>query len=540
MSKWGGCFLMAIGLAAQVPNPTQRTSPDPQNPMPVFRVTVVSRVAKAVNFHHRQGWTTMDLKPVMGPARSKGEVRVDSKTGATRVDARINKMPPPSSFGSEYLTYVLWAITPEGRPQNLGELLIDGDDDAKLQAATELQAFGLIVTAEPYYAVTQPSDMIIMEAVQGSGTTGTLSPIEVKYELQERGAYFAQLPPGDRVKITDRRNIPIDLMEARHAYNIARSFGAEQYAADTIAKARVELQNAEDYFRRKSGDKKKIQTLARNVTQTAEDARIISVRKQEAERLEAERRRKDAEVASAQAEAERSAREREAAQRQAEQSRIAAERAALEQARAEAEKAKSAADADGARRLAAEQAEAARRAGEQAEAARRQAAEALAERARLNAERLAAREALRKQLSLALETRETARGLIMNMPDVLFAFDKYDLTSDAKVRLAKVSGVIATQQKLKIEVEGHTDSIGSDEYNYRLSDNRANAVRSFLVSQGVPVETITSKGFGKSKPIADNSTNFGRSKNRRVELVVSGEAITPITDITITTTTTNR
>jgi outer membrane protein OmpA-like peptidoglycan-associated protein len=489
----------------------------------------------------------MDLKPVQGSSRAEGRVKVDSRTGATRVEANIDRMPHPSTFGEEYLTYVLWAITPEGRPQNLGELLLDGtdDDDAKLQAATELQAFGIIVTAEPYYAVTQPSDMVIMEAVVGRDTTGTISPIDVKYELLERGAYVSKLPAGDRIRITDRRDIPIDLLEARHAYNIAKSFGAEQYAAETMRKAKVDLENAESFHRSDSGDKKKIQTLARNVTQMSEDARIISVRKQEDERLEAERQARAAEVARAQADAERSAKEREqaelarqnaqrqaaqaeaerlAAQKQAEASRLAAEASRAAAERSAAEQARMATEAEAARRAAAEQ----------AEAAKRLAAEAEAERNRLNAERAAAREALRRQLSMALETRESARGLIMNMPDVLFAFDKFELTADAKVRLAKVAGILSTQQKLKVEVEGHTDSVGSDEYNQKLSENRANAVRTFMTAQGVPEELITSRGFGESRPVADNGSSQGRSQNRRVELVVSGEAITPVTDATST------
>ena len=261
-------------------------TPGDQQPT-VFRIEVVSRTTKAINYHHRQGSTTVTLAGSTFAPKGKGEVRVDSKTGATKVDATIEKMPPASSLAEGYLTYVLWAITPEGRAENMGELMLEGDH-ARLQGATELQTFGMIVTAEPYYAVTQPSDYVVMEGVINKDTTGTIMPIESKYELVARGGYLQQLPPADRVRLREARNIPLDLMEARQAVAVARAAGADRYALDTMKKADVDLYNAEAFLQ--SGqDKKKIQSLARHVTQLSEDARLISVRKTQEESLSRER-----------------------------------------------------------------------------------------------------------------------------------------------------------------------------------------------------------------------------------------------------------
>jgi len=543
-NKWMQALVVFGTLSvatAQVPSPTQTNRPEnSKDSMPVFRVTVVSRSIKAINYHHRQGSTVVGLVGTAAQPGARGDAKVDSKTGATKVEVNVDKMRPPSTVGDEFLTYVVWAITPEGRAQNLGELMLDGDH-AKLSAATELQSFGIVVTAEPYYAVTQPSDVVVMEGIIKPGTTGTITPIEAKYELLPRGSYTAKLPPGDRVRLREARNMPVDLMEARQAMAIARSVGADRYAADTMSKADVDLRNAEAFLMSK-GDKKKIQTLARNVTQLAEDARIISVKKMEEEQLEAERRQAEQRVAAANTAAEQETRrrelaeaerrlamereqssrllaEREAAQRRAAQE--AARQAALEvesanQARADANRAK--AEAEQARLAAlAEQ-----------ERLRGMAREAGDARDRAEQEKAKIRADLLRQLNLVLETRETARGLIVNMSDVLFDFGKYTLKPGAREKLAKIAGIVITHPGLKLEVEGHTDNVGSEEFNQTLSERRAEAVRSYLVEQGVN-GTVTARGFGKLRPVSDNSTADGRARNRRVEIVVSGDIINSTT-----------
>jgi outer membrane protein OmpA-like peptidoglycan-associated protein len=505
----------------------------PQNPpltnivdgRPVFRVDVVARTIKAINFHHRQGSTQVALLPSPLLKAGKGEAKVDSKPGATKIDAIFEGMRPAADFGEGFLTYVMWAITPEGRPQNLGEVMLNGNR-ARLQAATELQSFGLLVTAEPYYAVSQPSDMVVLEgAVKDGKTTGTIMPVDIKYELLRRGEYVTHLPPADRIRWYSDKKTPLDLLEARHAMAIARSVGAERLAPDVIAKANVDLGNAEAFLR-SGGDVKKIQSLARHVTQLAEDARLLAMEKSRAE-FEAAERRAAAER-ERKLEADRQAQL--AARRQAEQVAKDAENAA---ARAEREKQRMAAEAEQ-KRLQAETAKLekeraareAEHARQMAEASKREAESAQREAARAKQEAQRLREQLRAQLTAIFETRESARGLILNMSDVHFDTAKYSLLPGAREKLAKVAGIILAHPGLKIEIEGHTDSVGSDEYNQRLSEQRAESVRSYLTGQGLTGVIIASRGFGESRPVASNDTPEGRRANRRVELVVSGAFLT--------------
>lgn len=539
----------------------------PDSGMPTFRVDVVSRSIKVVNFHHRKGSTELDLRGTSLAPRAIGSIKIDSRQGATKVEANLDKLIPPQSQGTEYLTYVLWAITPEGRPENLGELVLGNGDSAKLQAATELQSFGLIVTAEPYFAVTQPSDVIVMEATIGKGTTGTISPLEAKYELWPKGMYANRLPAAHRIwSAKTGKEAPPALTQAKHAIEIARSVGAESYAADTMKKAQADLYNAEAFFNNK-GDLKKIQTLGRNATQLAEDARLISMKRAEEDRLEAERAAAAARLSAAQTAAEQEARKRELAETERrlalereQTERLRAEQAAREKANAEAarqaalleqeqlrmqkaaisaeaEKAKLVAAEAEANRLAAEQARAAAVAEQAKLEAQRQNLQREAEQARADAvkaqqglrdadaERARLREQLRAQLNAILVTKESARGLIVNMSDVLFETAKWQLKPGAREKLARVGGIISGHPELKLEVEGHTDSVGSDEYNQTLSERRAASVRDFLLTQGVRAESISARGFGESRPVADNESSTGRQQNRRVEIVVSGDSI---------------
>ena len=575
ISVLGAATLLAGLALGQAPNPTQTNLPDAANgPYPVFRVTGVSRSVKAINYNHRQGSTVVGFLGTSYAPKAKGDARVDSKTGATKVDVTFEKLPMAQTLGNEFLTYVLWAITPEGRAENMGEVYLEGDR-AKLLATTELQAFGMIVTAEPYYAVTQPSDMIIMENVQVSkdsgSTSGTIGPIETKFELLQKGVYNTLLPAADRnLTKNDRSDSPLDLKEARFAMAIATSLGARRYATDTMKKADTELYNAEAFWK-STKDKKKVQSLARNVTQLAEDARLITVKNRQEEELAAERLLSEQKVTAANQEADaqklqrqkademkmQADRDRAAAQRAEAQSaeaaiaaRAAAEKERLDAIAARASADKERLDANAARALAdqakleAEKSrlsvlEGQRLLDEQRAAANLERQRLEAEQARIKgladaselalqkaeAEKLQLREDLRKQFNLILETRDTARGLIVNMSDVLFDTGKYSLRVAAREKLAKISGIILAHPGLKLEVEGFTDSVGGDEMNQRLSENRANSVRDFLVKQGLGDAAVTAKGFGKSNPVADNATSAGRQQNRRVEMVVSGTII---------------
>ena len=501
----------------------QQDQVEPMEKTPVFRANVVSRTTKAVDYRHRGGSTRVDLKGTELMPQASGEARVESKAGRVEIDAKLSGMEPANKFGLEYLTYVLWAITPEGRANNLGEVLLD-DGKSELRVTTGLQAFGLIVTAEPYFAVTQPSDLVVAQNVIRKDTKGREEGIDVRYELLPRGLYASQVEPLRDVVYGIDTKAPLDLFEARNAVRIARSAKAETYATSSFAKAEQDLKQAEDYYRRKQG-RTPIGTVAREAVQTAEEARVMSLKRQEEERVEKEKAAAAAREAQAKAEAEAETKRREQAETErasAEQAKAAAE-LAKQQADLAAQKAaqeKQEADAAKAAALAQQQALAAEN-----EKARAQAEEAERGRQKAEAEKAEMRARLLQQLNSVLVTRDTARGLIATMPDVLFETNSFSLRPAARERLAKVAGILLAYPDLRLEVDGHTDSVGSDAYNQQLSEKRAASVRDYLAQQGIPISSVVVMGFGKTQPIASNTTVAGRQQNRRVELVVSGEVI---------------
>jgi len=495
-------------ISAQESNPTA-TQTVPQNqqsssPMsyvgtrddvPLYKIQVVGRDIPAINYFHRSGATKIGFQGTSLLPQAKGSAKVESRAGRTVIDAELAGLTPANGFGNEYLTYVLWAITPEGRPVNLGEVLPTGSKDKnQITVTTNLQSFGLIITAEPYYAVTMPSDLVVVQNfVMEDKTQGVIEQVNAHYSLLPRGAY-AETAGRHTVlnPITRDERSPLELYEAVNAVQIAEAAGAATYAADTLATAKTNLRNARDLDSHK-GNRKETITYAREAVQSAEDARIITIRKIKADDEAANKKaREDSERAAQQAQLEA---QQQAAQRAQADAAAAQAQAQAQQAQAQAQQARDA----------------------------QQAAEQSAQQVTQQAEKM--REQLREQLNQVLQTSESARGLIVNMSDVLFDFNKYTLKPEAREKLAKVSGILLAYPNLKLQVEGYTDNIGSDEYNQKLSEQRAGEVRRYLVSQSVSDGNVSAVGYGKSDPIADNSTNAGRSENRRVQLVVSGAAI---------------
>jgi len=537
-------MLAGMLLPAQEPNPTQRPSQaevQTITPTPIFRVEVVQRTTAAINYLHRGGSTRVDFQGTPLMADGKGQAKVESERGVIHINADFKRIKPPSSFGPEYLTYVLWAISPDGRPVNLGELTLSdygNGSDSKIETTSDIQTFGMIVTAEPYYGVTQPSDVVVMENIVRPDTQGVREEINARYELLPRGMYTSHGHASGFTAIRVGKKDPFELYEAENAVQLARIAGAEKYAADSFHNAVSALDQAQKYQAQKPGQKPVI-TMAREAVVRAEDARVVAIRRardeEEQARLAAERERAQVarnQAAAADAKAAEEARQR--AQAENQRAQAESERAAAERAKSDALAAAQSAQRE---RLAAEaaqkQAEEARQAAllqqqqlADAAAKSKQAADE-AERLRQDAVRQQAelRQQLLMQFNQILQTRDSARGLIVNMSDVLFDTARYTLKPGAREKLAKVSGIILSHPGLKIEVEGHTDSIGGDDYNQKLSENRANSVRSYLVEQGISSDKITATGLGKTRPVADNSTAAGRQVNRRVELVVSGEIL---------------
>ena len=527
--------VMPVRASAQAaPNPTQQSVATPQGEIPVFRVTVVGRSVPAINYRPRSGDTRINFAGTALAPKAEGWASVEGEKGVIEIDARFNKLEAPQRFGREYLTYVLWAITPEGRATNLGELQLNGDD-GRLQVTTELQSFALVLTAEPYFAVSQPSDVVVMEnVVRESGferTQGRVETLEAKYELLKRGSYLMNRDPALLKLKPLEPGSPLDLAQARNAVELARIAGADRYASDTFNKA-VSLLTEAETQREKGRRGNQVQQPARQAAQTAEDARLIALQRQEVEfqeqqqRIALERERDAAarlraeEDRRRQAEADRLRVENERERAVADRAAAERERLAAERARADLERAR--AEADAARAAAQAQADEARRLAEQRE---REASAARLAREQAEKDRDAVREQLRQQLNVILETRETARGLIINLSDVLFDVDKSTLKPGAREKLARIAGILASHPDLKIEIEGHADSTGSTEYNQGLSERRAQAVRQYFNQQGVTTPIVAAVGFGETRPVATNGTAAGRQQNRRVEIIVSGESI---------------
>ena len=200
---------------------------------PIYRVTVTSRTTKAISYRNRSGATKIDFNGTALMPDAHGQAKVESKKGYIEIEVEFRNLPEATQFGAEYLTYVLWAITPEGRTANLGEILRNGTS-GKLDVTTELQAFGLVVTAEPYFAVSRPSDVVVMENEVRPDTAGKIELIDAKYELLQRGQYEHL---ANVLDLRVNRKMPLELYEARNAIQIARTSGAERYATETFQKA---------------------------------------------------------------------------------------------------------------------------------------------------------------------------------------------------------------------------------------------------------------------------------------------------------------
>src|ERR1700738_1285920 len=514
---------------------------EPMAHTPTFRVTVVSRSVQAVNYKHRSGATKLDFAgtDLMGSAEGKAEV--NSKRGSIEIDAEFGNLRKPTTFGNEYLTYVLWAISPEGRAVNLGEVLVGENHRSKLRVTTDLQAFALIVTAEPYYAVRQPSNVVVLENVVRQDTRGTTEAVNAKYELMERGGYIPTGYKFDPVVLNAK--LPLEFFEARNALRIAQSEGSEQYAGESYQHAVQLMNHADEYATRKHVDKKPLIAVSREAVQTAEDARAIAVKKMDEVRLANERQDSSDAQARSQEQADDATRQKEqaqsdtakaqAAKAQAEADAINAQvakpqaesdatRARIDAADAQAATAKARSDiadsqASSAAALSATQADAdqSRSAAQQAQLSAQQA----------ETEKAAMRTKLSEQLNKILQTRDSARGLIVSMSDVLFDSGKYSLKPGAREKLAKVAGILLAYPGLNIAVGGYTDNVGGDAMNQTLSENRAESVRDYLVREGVSTNSVSARGFGNTLPVASNNNSTGRQQNRRVELLVSGEAI---------------
>jgi len=467
------CWLMVASLAGIAFAQADSAAQADQAAQLLPASTTLARSATAVGYQVGGGTSKVDLKgtELMPQANGGAKVEIKDKAGKSNIEVSLKDMKPATTLGAEFLTYVLWVVTPEGRTGNTGEIILNKNGEGKLTATTPAQTFSLIVTAEPYFSVRVPSEMVVLESATRKDTKGKIFPVS-EYKLMRKGQYEKL---GNPLAMTpDLENVPLEMYEARNAVDIAKSRGADKYAPEVFSKAEASLKMAENSLASKA-ERGTVISTARQTAQFAEDARILTVVRQEQERIAKER---EAAAAKAKAEAE-----------------------------AKAEQ---------------EAAEAKRKSDEAAAEAKKQAD---AEIAKKEAEKQELRKRLLEQFNRVLPTTDSERGLIVNMGDVLFDTGKSDLRPEAREALAKLTGIVLNYPSLQLAVEGHTDSTGSDELNQKLSEQRAEAVRGYLTGQGLPPDKVTAHGFGKTMPVSDNSTAAGRQKNRRVEIVVAGEVI---------------
>jgi flagellar motor protein MotB len=485
-----------FSTSALAQTPTPQAVPPQRGPVPIYQVTVIERTVKAVNYQYRSVPTRVDFVGTVLLPKAKGGAAIESKAGRVEINAEFDRLEAATRFGPEYLTYVLWAITPEGHAKNLGELLTDSGDDSHLKVTTDLQTFGMIVTAEPYAAVRQPSNVVVLENEIRKDTVGQVHQIQARYELLPRGHYTYVVPKDVTVAGANAEKLPMDRYEAllevyqaQNAVQIARSQGADRYASDTLAKAEADLKQAQEWYQRKV-DRNTIVTRARQAAQTAEDARVI-----------ASQRKKDEELALAKSEVAREQQLRQ--QAEAETQRLRAAQASTNGGQNERERLQ--VDTVAAQSITTQPATV-------VETATTAPSTVVVQQQALppmDSSKTQLRLSLLRELSAAMTARDTPRGLVVEIPDADFV--SAGVRSEITARLQRVAALLAANPNLYVAVEGHGD---------RFSSERAIAVRDALVRAGAPAGYMSARGFGNTRPLGPNAT-----QNRRVEITISGDPI---------------
>lgn len=458
--------------------------------------------------------------------KASGEAKVERKRGMTEIEIELDEMKPATFFGGDYSTYVLWVVSPEGQVDNIGEFVLRGNR-SKLNVSTPQQTFGLFITAEPHFLVRTPSRFVVLENTRPANnlTSQLLKTSTIKYRGFD-GSYTHRRETlvGEP---EEKGEIRSDVRQAIVSVKLAERAGAQQFASDELGKARVALEKTLEASEANL-DPRQLMVLGHETVRLAVDAETKAQERSFQAALDDERKTRAAEISGLKVSIEQ-------AQSEADRAKLLAQQKQLEANMEKAARDSALARAEEAARLAAEEARRREEAERKAAALsqEKQAAEALAAQAaakaaqtqeeaeRIRRERDEARERMRSALSVVVETRETARGLVVNLPDILFDVDKANLKPQAREILSKVCGILSVAGGYNLSIEGHTDSTGSDEHNQKLSERRAQSVYDYLGGCGMTTSAMASKGFGETQPLADNNTNDGRQKNRRVEIVIS-------------------
>jgi outer membrane protein OmpA-like peptidoglycan-associated protein len=470
----------------------------------------VKRQTLAIGYKNNDSTAVNMVGSAVAP-RAKGKAEVKHKDGRTRIKLEMTGLGNPQAIGPYYTTFVLWAIAPEGQADNLAELPVKAKID--IDVTTNFQTFGLIITAEPHSAVRLPSPLIVAENILRRGTEGRIQTSRIDYS-GDPGTFYAAAST-DQPSLDADHHTPLSILGARRAVEIARRAGARRYAETELREAEVKLAALEETWPERRKDQEKYSGAARDVMRIAENARTQAVERNAQARLTNERQEAVFMITSAQHEADRAQIEASRAQTKADDAnqQAATDREAMNRAQIEAAAARA-------------RAEQAQHETDKAKA-NEELARAEAERIRLDTQVIKQQQSdavqrLYVSLSEILETRREARGLIVNLSDVLFDSNQATLKPGAREKLSKLAGILlAYPGAYHMQIEGHTDSVGSQDYNQKLSEERAEAVHAYLISAALPAERMVAvRGFGKIRPVATNDTPEGRQTNRRVEIVI--------------------
>ncbi|MCR4397235.1 MAG: OmpA family protein, partial [Candidatus Saccharicenans sp.] len=433
-------------------------------------------------------------KTPRAPSRSSLSAELSFSKGVTTVDLSFEKLEPAILFSGNITTYVIWAVNPAGACENLGEIFVDrreASGSQKFYAPGKILA--LMITAEPYSVVSRPSEIVLYY----NGETREKNVQIVPFAFKDFSGEAA--PALDSIAMLQySTDLPVTLFQAEKTIEYANKIKAGEHNPKAMEEAKKALDRARNLTR----DKKNMAETARIAVQHATRAIKDTVKYLEEKAAAEEEARRQAEKAAL---------EQRAAQAESEAEKLAVQLEEIKQERAALDK---------------EMAELARQMRELAQerdSLARETERLAAEREAIQKERDELASKLKGALSSVAETTETARGLIVNLAGVLFDVNKATLKPESQLKLAKLAGILMVFQDMKLSIEGHTDSTGSEELNLRLSTDRARTVYEFLMSQGVPTDRMKYQGFGSSKPVAPNDTEANRAKNRRVEVIVLRE-----------------
>jgi outer membrane protein OmpA-like peptidoglycan-associated protein len=429
----------------------------------------VKRQTLAIGYKNNDSTVINMVGSAIAP-RAIGKAEVKHINGRTRIKVEMTNLGNPQAIGPYYTTFVLWAIAPEGQADNLAELPVK--TKIAIDVTTNFQTFGLIITAEPHSAVKLPSPVIVAENTLRKGTEGGIQTSSIEYS-GDPGTFYAASSTSEPSLNADY-NTPLLILGARRAVEIARRASARRYAETELREAEVKLAALEQTWPYSREDQEKYSGAAHDVMRIAENARTQAVERGTQARLADERRDSVLTIIQAQGEADRAQNETDKARANEELARAEAERARLD-----------------------------------TQVMKQQQSDA--------------QQRLYISLSEILETRREARGLIVNLSDVLFDFNHATLKPGAREKLSKLAGILlAYPGAYRMQIEGHTDAVGSQGYNLKLSEDRAEAVRDYLIGAALPADRMVAVlGFGKLRPVATNDTPEGRQTDRRVEIVIS-------------------